>query len=86
MTVDFASPPWPGKNLAVFRGEDGQAQVLDAYCPHMGANLGVGGLVKGNCLECPFHGWQFRGHDGKCVHIPYAEDIRHSESGRTLHT
>jgi cholesterol 7-dehydrogenase len=63
-----------GKNLAVFRGEDGRAQVLDAYCSHMGANLAVGGRVKGNCLECPFHGWQFRGDDGKCVHIPYCED------------
>lgn len=65
-----------GKNLAVFRGEDGKAHAVDAYCPHMGANLSVGGLVKGNCLECPFHGWQFRGADGKCIHIPYVERNR----------
>ena len=67
-----------GLHLAVFRGETGQSFVTDAYCPHMGANLGVGGIVKGNCLECPFHGWTFRGDDGKCVKIPYAED-KHSK-------
>ena len=29
--------------------------------------------VKGNCLECPFHGWRFNGDDGKCTHIPYTD-------------
>lgn len=62
-----------GRNLAVFRGEDGRSHILDAYCPHMGANLAAGGIVKGSCIECPFHGWQFRGDDGKCTHIPYCE-------------
>ena len=62
-----------GKNLAVFRGEDGRAHALDAYCCHNGANMAAGGLVKGSCLECPFHGWQFRGDDGKCTHIPYCQ-------------
>ncbi|XP_061555132.1 cholesterol 7-desaturase nvd isoform X2 [Phycodurus eques] len=62
-----------GVKLVVFRGEDEKAYVLDAYCPHLGANLAVGGRVVGNCIECPFHGWQFRGNDGKCERIPYAE-------------
>ena len=57
----------------MFRGEDGRAHVVDAYCPHLGANLGVGGTVKGSCIECPFHGWAFDGDTGKCTHIPYAD-------------
>ncbi|XP_061165164.1 cholesterol 7-desaturase nvd-like [Saccostrea echinata] len=64
-----------GLNLAVFRGEDGTAHVTDAYCPHMGANLSVGGRVVGDCLECPFHGWQFRGNDGQCTKIPYSDKV-----------
>lgn len=64
-----------GEHFAVFRGEDGKAYVLDAYCPHMGANIGVGGRVINNCLQCPFHGWTFRGDDGKCVDIPYAKKV-----------
>ncbi|ESN96223.1 hypothetical protein HELRODRAFT_107375 [Helobdella robusta] len=71
-----------GKNIAVFRAEDGRAHALHAYCPHMGANLAVGGVVKKNCLECPFHGWQFRGDDGKCVHVPYCEDKHITEQAK----
>ena len=62
-----------GLHLAVFRDESGQVHAIDAYCPHLGANLAVGGKVTGSCLSCPFHGWRFRGEDGKCVHIPYSE-------------
>lgn len=64
-----------GEHFAVFRGDSGQVHVLDAYCPHMGANLAIGGRVQGDCLDCPFHGWQFDGVDGKCVNIPYAKKV-----------
>ncbi|XP_072096173.1 cholesterol 7-desaturase nvd [Mobula birostris] len=64
-----------GEQVAVYRGQDGTAYVVDAYCPHLGANLAVGGRVIGNCIECPFHGWQFRGEDGKCTEIPYVEKV-----------
>nr|XP_018667711.1 uncharacterized protein LOC100177386 isoform X2 [Ciona intestinalis]XP_026690558.1 uncharacterized protein LOC100177386 isoform X2 [Ciona intestinalis] len=63
-----------GEHFAVFRSKSGKASILDAYCPHMGGNLAVGGIVKNDCLECPFHGWRFDG-DGKCVAIPYSEKI-----------
>jgi len=45
---------------------------MDAYCPHLGANLGVGGRVVGDCVECPFHGWQFN-TEGQCTSIPYCD-------------
>lgn len=63
-----------GKRLAVYRGEDdGKIHVLDAYCPHMGADLSKG-HVNGDSLVCPFHGWSW-GKDGACDHIPYAKRI-----------
>ncbi|XP_015734272.1 cholesterol 7-desaturase-like [Coturnix japonica] len=64
-----------GERLAAFRTQDGQAHVVDAYCPHLGADLAAGGRVVGSCIECPFHGWRFRGEDGKCAHIPYAGKV-----------
>lgn len=59
------------QHIALFRGSDGVVRALDAFCPHNGANLAVGGIVKGNCLECPFHGWTFDGK-GTCVSVPYS--------------
>ncbi|XP_072762507.1 cholesterol 7-desaturase nvd [Anoplolepis gracilipes] len=64
-----------GENFAVFRTEKGVVNILDAYCPHLGANMAEGGRVKGDCLECPFHSWTFRGEDGRCDNIPYSEKV-----------
>jgi nitrite reductase/ring-hydroxylating ferredoxin subunit len=62
------------QELVVFRGEDGRAAVLDAYCAHLGAHLGKGGTVCGNTIQCPFHRWRYDGA-GRCAHIPYASKI-----------
>ena len=63
-----------GRDLVAFRGEDGRAHVLDAFCPHLGAHLGVGGTVVENTIQCPFHGFRYDG-TGRCVAIPYARKI-----------
>jgi phenylpropionate dioxygenase-like ring-hydroxylating dioxygenase large terminal subunit len=63
-----------GRDLIAFRGESGKASVIDAYCPHLGAHLGYGGKVEGDCIRCPFHGWKFDGK-GACVEVPYADRI-----------
>ncbi len=60
-----------GKDLVLFRTESGEAALLDAFCPHLGAHLGHGGTVKGDSISCPFHAWQFNGQ-GSCTEIPYA--------------
>ncbi|KAM3599705.1 uncharacterized protein V6R79_010236 [Siganus canaliculatus] len=75
-----------GEQVAVFRDHSGKAHVVDAYCPHLGASLAMGGRVMGDCLECPFHGWQFRGSDGKCMKIPYAEKVPDFAKVRSWHT
>jgi cholesterol 7-desaturase len=32
-----------GRHIALFRGEDRIAYAVNAFCTHMGANLGIGG-------------------------------------------
>jgi 3-ketosteroid 9alpha-monooxygenase subunit A len=63
-----------GRDLVAFRDVDGHPQVLDAYCAHLGANLGVGGRVEDGHIICPFHEWRFDGR-GTCVAIPYSDHI-----------
>jgi len=63
-----------GKEFVVFRTESGTPSVVDPYCPHLGAHLGVGGTVSGETLVCPFHGWRFDS-EGRCTEVPYAKRI-----------
>ena len=63
-----------GRDLVMFRDEQGEVGLLDAYCPHLGAHLGHGGTVEGDMLRCPFHGWGFR-RDGFCADVPYAKAL-----------
>ncbi len=59
-----------GQRLAIFRGEDGRVRALDAYCPHMGADLALGKVI-GDTVRCFFHQWRFDGQ-GACVEVPCA--------------
>jgi len=58
-----------GRDLVAYRGESGQAHVVDAYCPHLGAHLGHGGCVEGESIRCPFHGWRYDA-EGRCTEVP----------------
>jgi phenylpropionate dioxygenase-like ring-hydroxylating dioxygenase large terminal subunit len=71
-----------GTDLVLWRDHDGEFHLQDAYCPHLGAHLGVGGKVKGAQLECPFHGWTFDGA-GRCTEIPYSERVNRKAQLRT---
>ena len=57
-----------GLTFVAFRDTDGKAHVLHDICVHRGGSLGMGKVID-DCVECPYHGWQFAG-DGKCVLIP----------------
>lgn len=63
-----------GRDLVLWRKEDGTPVVQDAFCPHLGAHFAHGGHVKGDRLVCPFHAWEFD-DSGACAHIPYATKI-----------
>ncbi|MGF7121813.1 3-ketosteroid 9alpha-monooxygenase subunit A [Rhodococcus sp. BE178] len=62
-----------GTKLVVFADSQGELQVLDAYCRHMGGDLSQG-EVKGDSVACPFHDWRWNGK-GKCTDIPYARRV-----------
>jgi phenylpropionate dioxygenase-like ring-hydroxylating dioxygenase large terminal subunit len=57
-----------GQDFVLFRDSAGNAHCLSNTCTHRGGSLGDG-KVKGDCIECPYHGWQFDG-EGNCQRIP----------------
>ena len=63
-----------GEDLVLYRTLDGQACLSSAYCPHLGAHLGHGGVADEVGISCPFHGWKFN-PAGEVVDIPYARNI-----------
>jgi nitrite reductase/ring-hydroxylating ferredoxin subunit len=71
---DVRAAHYFGRELVVFRDEGGVARVADAFCPHLGAHLGIGGEVVGDTIRCPFHHWRYDGESGRCVEIPYLAD------------
>ena len=57
------------KQQVMYRGEDGVAVVMSAFCAHFGAHLAHGGRVDGCNIVCPYHGWTW-GPDGRNLMAP----------------
>ncbi|MCK6371973.1 MAG: aromatic ring-hydroxylating dioxygenase subunit alpha, partial [Gammaproteobacteria bacterium] len=57
-----------GQDFVLFRDTQGVARCLSDTCSHRGGSLGHG-KIRGDCVQCPYHGWQFDG-DGVCTRIP----------------
>lgn len=69
-------------DLVAFRTASGEVNVLDAHCQHLGAHLGYGGSVEGECIQCPFHGWLWNS-EGRNELIPYQPGRTSSRRIRT---
>lgn len=70
------------RHLVAWRDDHGAAHVWDAFCPHLGAHLGVRSQVAGDTLTCALHGWVY-GADGHCVDIPYSDRVNRKAQVRT---
>jgi phenylpropionate dioxygenase-like ring-hydroxylating dioxygenase large terminal subunit len=57
-----------GKQVVLFRKEDGTPVAMDDHCPHRGYPLSKS-RIKGDLIQCGYHGLEFNEH-GHCVKIP----------------
>ncbi|MGP1345938.1 MAG: Rieske 2Fe-2S domain-containing protein [Phycisphaerales bacterium] len=60
------------ERIAIFRHDNGYSAVTN-LCAHQNGPLGEGRIING-CITCPWHGYQYRPHDGQSP-PPYTERI-----------
>jgi nitrite reductase/ring-hydroxylating ferredoxin subunit len=46
---------------------DGTVHAIDGICPHQHVPTMHSGVLEGNTVACPMHGWTFRLEDGSEV-------------------
>ena len=56
--------------VVLYRKADGSPAALHDRCPHRFAPLSLGKIVKGDCVQCPYHGLEFDA-SGACVLNPH---------------
>jgi phenylpropionate dioxygenase-like ring-hydroxylating dioxygenase large terminal subunit len=61
--------------------QDGAWRAFDDRCPHRLARLSEGRIAEDGLLECPYHGWAFRGN-GTCDRIPQQLPDAKAETSR----
>ena len=57
-----------GRWVALFN-VDGTIHAMDNTCPHAGGPLGEG-ILTGNVVECPWHGWRYNVRTGERLESP----------------
>lgn len=57
-----------GQNFVLFRDSAGKVHCLSDICLHRGGALS-GGSVSGDCIACPYHGWQYNA-EGRVTFVP----------------
>ena len=58
-----------GRELAVWRADDGAVNAWENRCPHRGVRLSVGTNL-GDRLKCRYHGWAYASGSGQCLERP----------------
>ncbi len=58
-----------GRDLAIWRADDGHVNVWENRCLHRGVRLSIG-INDGRELKCQYHGWRYANRTAACTYIP----------------
>jgi nitrite reductase (NADH) small subunit len=61
-----------GEKMICVANVAGEITAMDNVCLHRGGPLGQG-VVDGDKIVCPWHGWQFIAKTGEAAHNPAAK-------------
>lgn len=62
-----------GYPLCVYRDKNRKMVTVSDVCVHRGAALSYGKLLSNNCVQCPYHGWEYK--NGMVKNIPGCPEI-----------
>ena len=69
-----------GRDLVIWWDRQADCwRAFDDQCPHRLVPLSEGRIAEDGLLECPYHGWAFRG-DGGCDRIPQQDPGTHANA------
>jgi nitrite reductase (NADH) small subunit len=61
-----------GEKIICVANVNGEITAMDNVCLHRGGPLGQG-VVDGDKIVCPWHGWQYVAKTGEAAHNPAAK-------------
>lgn len=59
--------------IAIYKDKFHKFVAISDICVHRGASLSCGTLLNNNCLQCPYHGWEYK--NGLVENIPGCPDV-----------
>jgi len=60
--------------ITMYKDYNNNITAISDICIHRGASLSRGKLLKNNCLQCPYHGWEYK--NGLVENIPGCPDVK----------
>jgi len=61
-----------GDKVICVANVNGSISAMDNICLHRGGPLGQG-IIEGDKIVCPWHGWQYNAKTGEAAHNPAAK-------------
>ena len=46
--------------ICIYRDMEDNVKAISDICIHRGASLAYGKLLNNNCVQCPYHGWEYK--------------------------
>jgi nitrite reductase (NADH) small subunit len=61
-----------GEKMICIANANGEITAMDNVCLHRGGPMGQG-VIEGDKIVCPWHGWQYVAKTGEAAHNPAAK-------------
>ncbi len=65
--------------IAIYKNHNNSVVAISDICIHRGASLSHGKVLSNNCIQCPYHGWEY--NNGLVQNMPGCPDINKNVFG-----